>query len=338
MREMASARCRPSSTTTACASRSSSAATACAPYRRSGRRRAACCTMAASASSEAWSNGASWRPLAVRRAGAIAHWVQVARYPNLGYAEGQGYGCWFARDPSSRMWVRAGRVKVFADRKEAARFFCGPIVAPTKCAHPEFLAEALAARMPSALLSRRVPICRLPGCECECSMMSMDAWWPIRAHLMGLDAFVDSAPSGGATSSSSRQRNVSHKSSRSDCARPCRSPSARLFGRTRAAPATRASATARRRWSIDRSAGDVKDQLGPQRQPRRPSHAARPPQGRGRRRRSRAAGVPRSRVWPPVREQDARARGLPRPRAVPHPLGGEEGQRRGDARAGAAAQ
>ena len=145
-----------------------------------------------------WSNGATWQPLAATPSGpfspadtpARSHtWVQVARYPNLGYAEGQGYGCWFARDPSSRMWVRAGRVKVFADRKEAARFFCGPIVAPTKCAHPEFLAEALAARMPSALLSRRVPICRLPGCECECSMMSMDAWWPIRAHLMGLDAF-----------------------------------------------------------------------------------------------------------------------------------------------------
>ena len=73
----------------------------------------------------AWSNGASWRPLAATPFGpfspsdapARSHtWVQVARYPNLGYAEGQGYGCWFARDPSSRMWVRAGRVKVFADQ------------------------------------------------------------------------------------------------------------------------------------------------------------------------------------------------------------------------------
>ena len=38
--------------------------------------------------------------------------------------------------------------------------------------------------------------------------------------------------------------------------------------------------------------------------------------------------------WRPL----ARAGGLPRPRAVPHPLGGEEGERRGDARAGATAQ
>ena len=60
-----------------------------------------------------WSNGATWQPLAATPSGpfspadtsARSHtWVQVARYPNLGYAEGQGYGCWFARDPSSRMW------------------------------------------------------------------------------------------------------------------------------------------------------------------------------------------------------------------------------------------
>lgn len=38
-------------------------------------------------------------------------------------------------------------------------------------------------------LIHRVPLCRRRACACERCSSHFDAWWPMRAHLLGLDSF-----------------------------------------------------------------------------------------------------------------------------------------------------
>lgn len=117
-------------------------------------------------------------------------WVEVIRHAGSGeYPEGQGYGCWFIRSPGSGLWIDTGSsTRSFRDRAEAYAFFCGkerrrlPV-----CDVPK------RATSTGALFAGRVPLCRLPGCACECRAAShpakLDAWWPMRAHLLGLTSF-----------------------------------------------------------------------------------------------------------------------------------------------------
>ena len=328
-----------SSTTTACASRSSSAATACAPYRRSGRRRAVLHNGSLSLDGidgERIADGESGQR---QRRGAVSRSRPFSQdAPARSHNVGTGGAIRTSVTPKGKdtALVCARPVVAHVGARRARQGLAGPQRAPlllrhrcARCAHP-FLAEALA-RGCSALLSRRV---RLPAARLRVRVleMSMDAWWPIRAHLMGLtlrDRFAKWwARVCGATRRHDKE--CSHGAAARLCAPVPLAVGA--DGRRTRAHLRRPSVPRRRRSParIDRRCRPhVKDQL-----------AHRAPASRRRCRRP----------WRAERRQESRSRfGLssgtrrsservPRPRAVPHPLGGEEGQRRGDARAGAAAQ
>ena len=136
-----------------------------------------------------------------------ASYVEVDRYANLAHPEGQGYGCWFILRQGSGLWVDVGRrTKRFDTRHEAAEWLCGAERAHTACQSKDRHGRNVS-------LTGRVPLCQLPGCGCECRS---DAWWAMRAHLLGLDSvqILSGAPwraSGSATPQQHQQHQQPHE-------------------------------------------------------------------------------------------------------------------------------
>ena len=222
------------------AHRGPSAATACAPYRRrdAGPRTAQRQPQPLRNHRRAqrrWQNClvqrrvvATARRHAVRAllasgyAGALAHVGASGAVSKLRLRRRAGLRLLVRERPVVAHGVRAGRVKVFATAGGGA-LLLRPDRRADEGAYPD---PGGGARGDAERARRRVPICRLPGCECECSMMSMDAWWPIRAHLGARrlrDPFQRQVVGQRAcgASSSSRQRNV-FTGAAARTARPCR--------------------------------------------------------------------------------------------------------------------
>jgi hypothetical protein len=177
-----------------------------------------------------WINGLAWQRLAQRDAASAEvgkrprvltssvaprvsrtgsepndHWVEVMRHAGSSeYPEGQGYGCWFVRVRGSGLWVNLGRTRSFRDRNHAYAFFCGSAHEQLPICGARQMGERRNARAyesaAAVYFASRVPICTQRGCACECRTAAhaakIDAWWPMRAHLLGLDSFQIHAGNG----------------------------------------------------------------------------------------------------------------------------------------------